>query len=381
MKRLLLLMFCFLSLGTSAYSQKLTDTPDVETIVFFRHAEKPFWDMGQLICQGLNRSLALPDVLVNRYGKPQIIFAPKSYWDGYFYYVRGYVTVAPTAIQYQVPINNDFYYHDIKELATALLIPAYRHSVIFVGWEHVNIVLAAQEILRRFGANWRAVPSWSRMDYDSIYVVTVDWSRIKVTFNHEYQYLEGQSEICPSVQPNNAIKHASISKIVLVPDAEVQDSLPNQLSCQGLNRALYLSKVISKQYPNIDLFMLPEPKLENKGYYLTSLMTIEPTIIGLGGLFIPVSKDFKSVVPYLTSHIAGNEVSIITWPYAELARLAREIYQSYHGNVVDIPDPIPNHNTIYEIVVINNSKALPIFRMLHYDGIFSTICPSSVPRI
>jgi len=34
-----------------------------ETIVFFRHGEKPSAGLGQLTCQGLNRALALPDVL------------------------------------------------------------------------------------------------------------------------------------------------------------------------------------------------------------------------------------------------------------------------------------------------------------------------------
>lgn len=46
-----------------------------ETLIFVRHGEKPADNSGQLTCKGLNRALALPDVLLNRYGKPDFIFA------------------------------------------------------------------------------------------------------------------------------------------------------------------------------------------------------------------------------------------------------------------------------------------------------------------
>ena len=39
-----------------------------ETIVAIRHAEKPPASLGQLTCKGLNRALALPKVLIPRYG-------------------------------------------------------------------------------------------------------------------------------------------------------------------------------------------------------------------------------------------------------------------------------------------------------------------------
>ena len=48
----------------------------VERIVCIRHGEKPAKDLGQLDCQGLNRALALPKVLISHYGKADFIFAP-----------------------------------------------------------------------------------------------------------------------------------------------------------------------------------------------------------------------------------------------------------------------------------------------------------------
>jgi len=44
--------------------------------VLIRHGEKPPGGLGQLTCKGLNRSLALPSLLIGRYGKPDFIFAP-----------------------------------------------------------------------------------------------------------------------------------------------------------------------------------------------------------------------------------------------------------------------------------------------------------------
>lgn len=35
-----------------------------ENIIFIRHAEKPSDGLGQLSCKGLNRSLALPNVII-----------------------------------------------------------------------------------------------------------------------------------------------------------------------------------------------------------------------------------------------------------------------------------------------------------------------------
>ena len=74
----------------------------METIVFVRHGEKPPSDEGQLSCQGLNRALALPDVLAAKFGRPDFIFAPlttarTAHGGGTFSYVRPLMTIEPTA--------------------------------------------------------------------------------------------------------------------------------------------------------------------------------------------------------------------------------------------------------------------------------------------
>jgi hypothetical protein len=75
-----------------------------ETIVFIRHGEKPQKEFGQLSCQGLNRALALPEVLVSKFGQPDYVFAPApsrqtTETREEYSYVRPLATIEPTAIR------------------------------------------------------------------------------------------------------------------------------------------------------------------------------------------------------------------------------------------------------------------------------------------
>ena len=79
----------------------VTEARAQQTIVFFRHGEKPAGGYGQLTCQGPNRALALPDVLNAKFGKPKFLYAPNpavkiSDPAGSFYYVRPLATIEPT---------------------------------------------------------------------------------------------------------------------------------------------------------------------------------------------------------------------------------------------------------------------------------------------
>jgi len=55
-------------LGNPLSSAPQTPQVNGETIVLIRHGEKPAGGLGQLSCKGLNRSLALPSLLIGRYG-------------------------------------------------------------------------------------------------------------------------------------------------------------------------------------------------------------------------------------------------------------------------------------------------------------------------
>jgi hypothetical protein len=176
----------------------------VETIVFVRHGEKPSDDYGQLTCQGLNRALALPDVLLRKYGTPDFIFAPnpaqKISNNGVEYsYVRALVAIEPTAIRFGLPIETKFGYRDIEPLLEELLSARYSRSLIFVAWEHFKLQELVKDLLIKHGVDSAVVPIWNADDYDSIYVLKVRSGSAKkvITFQHDVEGLNGLPTECP----------------------------------------------------------------------------------------------------------------------------------------------------------------------------------------
>jgi hypothetical protein len=94
----------------------------VETIALIRHGEKPHQGLGQLNCQGLNRALALPQIIARRFGKPDFIFTPnpsdRKMDAGVAYdYVRPLATVEPTAISFGLPVDASLRISDIGTAA------------------------------------------------------------------------------------------------------------------------------------------------------------------------------------------------------------------------------------------------------------------------
>jgi hypothetical protein len=177
---------------------------NVETLIFVRHAEKPPEGLGQLNCKGLNRALALPAVIAAKYGKPDAIYAPspaelKDDGGKPYYYVRPLATIEPTAIQFGMPVQTPYGYSKIGDLGTALLDAQWHDRTVLVAWEHREIQEYVQSLVRSFGGNTRDVPRWDSDDFDSIYVVRLDWSSTPpvVHFAHDHEGLNGRAEDCP----------------------------------------------------------------------------------------------------------------------------------------------------------------------------------------
>lgn len=166
-----------------------------ETLIFVRHGEKPANDSGQLTCKGLNRALALPDVLLNRYGKPDFIFAagPKENKTGSS--LRALSTIMPTAVRVGLPIGIQFHADDIAGLQQELLSDKYQNSRIFIAWEHKNLDKAVKNIVAARDGDASLVPEWPGSDFDSIFVVTLDQD--KVSFRQEPEGLTQLAQSCP----------------------------------------------------------------------------------------------------------------------------------------------------------------------------------------
>jgi len=175
-----------------------------QTIVFFRHGEKPSGGYGQITCQGLNRALALPAVLSAKYGRPDYLYAPNPFVKvsdpaGSFYYVRPLATIEPTAVRLGMPVSTKYGYNDIASLEAALITPTKAETTIFVAWEHAQLQKIVQNIMTRYG-NGAVVPAWITGDYDSLYVVRVDYvaGTISAQFQRDREGLNGQPTVCPN---------------------------------------------------------------------------------------------------------------------------------------------------------------------------------------
>ena len=174
-----------------------------QTIVFFRHGEKPAAGLGNLSCQGLNRALALPNVLLGRFGTPDFLYAPNpavkiSDPGGSFYYVRPLATIEPIAIRSGLSVNTHYGYTDIGSLEGLLIQSTKANTTVFVAWEHVYLQKIVQDIMNRYGGG-AVVPAWVTGDYDSLFIVRVNYSggSISATFEKQAEGLNGLATTCP----------------------------------------------------------------------------------------------------------------------------------------------------------------------------------------
>lgn len=174
---------------------------NVRIIVFMRHGEKPQNGLGQLNCRGLNRSLALPAVLIRLFGRPDRIIAPNPSQlkddDGQAYaYVRPLATIEPTAIANGLPVDTTIGYDDVDALVKALAPTDHKEYVTFVAWEHKKLVKAAKSLMKAAGGNPDDVPKWPGDDFDSLYVLKFPDNGGKPQFEHRSQGLASLPDTC-----------------------------------------------------------------------------------------------------------------------------------------------------------------------------------------
>jgi len=194
--------------------------PQVETIVCIRHGEKPKEGLGNLDAEGLNRALALPEVLVSRYGKPAFIFAPDPGADQIaegpvgsdgkrenVCYIRPLLTIGPTAILCRLPVNTLYGFKHIGPLEGELDKPLYRNALVFVAWEHFQAENFMRNVVRDHGGIPDDVPVWARTDFDSIYVARISRNaagHVSVGFQVDHEGLNGLSDKFPKAAGTGA---------------------------------------------------------------------------------------------------------------------------------------------------------------------------------
>jgi hypothetical protein len=181
-----------------------------ETIVVMRHGEKPQGGLGQLSCKGLNRALALPKMLMSRFGRADAIFVPNpavemkesALGQTKHSYVRPLATIEPTAIALGLPVHAQIGFPEIAELQQEVTAPKYAKSTVFIVWEHKYARDFAREMLRTYRLDRSVVPPWPGDDFETLYVFRITrvggGSRPVMTFRVEQEGLSGSlSDVCP----------------------------------------------------------------------------------------------------------------------------------------------------------------------------------------
>jgi len=153
---ILCIAICFITVQ-SAFAQA-----ENLKLVFIRHAEKPLKG-SNLTCQGLNRSLQLPAVLVKKFGIPQYLMVPQLGMGDTTKHSRMFQTIAPFAMQYNLAIATTHNEKDFEQIAADL---KSRKGTTVITWEHKAI----PGIVKALGVT--DALNWPDDDYDSIWVVT-----------------------------------------------------------------------------------------------------------------------------------------------------------------------------------------------------------------
>ena len=84
-------------------------------------------------------------------------------------------------------VNTRYGYNDIAGLRNVLITSSKANATIFVAWEHAYLVKVAQSIMTSYGGGV-TVPAWTTGDYDSLYIITVDYGTdgsIRARFSRE----------------------------------------------------------------------------------------------------------------------------------------------------------------------------------------------------
>ena len=172
-------------------------------VVIVRHGEKQSDGYGQLACQGLNRSLKLPAVLLKKFGVADEIYAPNPMvkigeGEGVWAYIRPLATIEPYAIQLNKPVNLDYGWENPAPIVSRIL--ERDNGLIVIAWEHHGANELAELLMNKTASAPTAISAWPDNDFDRIYVfdigMTADGRQYLKAFEVGKEGLDGQSQIC-----------------------------------------------------------------------------------------------------------------------------------------------------------------------------------------
>lgn len=152
------------------------DAPDDNLkVVIIRHGEKPA-DGDNLSCQGENRALQLPAVLMQKFGKMDYLYVPSLKNDTSTAHSRMFQTASPLAIKHNIVVNSKFSAKDEGEIAHSVF---KKTGTVLMVWEHS----ATAELAKALGV--ARPPHWDDADFDSIWVIGYHNGKARLTLDKE----------------------------------------------------------------------------------------------------------------------------------------------------------------------------------------------------
>ncbi|UTH75011.1 hypothetical protein [Chromobacterium sp. IIBBL 290-4] len=179
---------------------------------------------------------------------------------------------------------------------------------------------------------------------------------------------------------------AATETIAIFRHGEKPDQGLGQLTCQGLNRALALPRVLNSAFGSPDALFAPDPATQvsdsgNNYYYVRPLATIEPTAISAG---LPVNTAYgftqtANLAAKLLSSDYANSTVYVAWEHKKIVTLAKQIFANL-GQSANIPSWSGNdYDSIYVITINSSGNQRNAAFSIQTEGLNgqSTTCPGA----
>jgi hypothetical protein len=172
--------------------------------------------------------------------------------------------------------------------------------------------------------------------------------------------------------------------ILFIRHAEKPDLGLGQLNCKGLNRALALPAVLSREFGRPDAIFAPDPAQAKTDHgvsysYVRPLATVEPAAIVFG---LPVDAaigfaDDGALQRKLAAPDYRGSLVLVAWEHAVAAKVVRDMVAQDGGDPGAVPDwPSDDFDSIYVVrITRSGGQATAVFEHRHegLDG-GSDIC-------
>ena len=158
-----------------------------------------------------------------------------------------------------------------------------------------------------------------------------------------------------------------------------------QLTCQGLNRAMALPRVLGKLFGKPDVIYAPNPATAvydpaGRFDYVRPLATIEPTAVAFGR---PVNaeigfNDVSGLVARLQQPIYRSSVVLVAWEHVKGELLARQLLSANGGDASVVPRwTHSDFDSLYVVKLIQSSSGRKASFTVMNEGLDGqpTTCP------